>query len=83
MLIPTDGFRGITGGRDITPAGSECVLTIGADTTSHVKQLIERAQAAGATSVTAAAQQPWGYTGAFADPDGHVWMVRSNGHVTP
>jgi uncharacterized protein len=21
-------------------------------------------------------QQPWGYAGAFADPDGHIWMVR-------
>lgn len=84
MLIPTDGFRGITGGRTITPAGSsECVLTIGAATTSDVNQLMERARAAGASSVTGAAQQPWGYAGAFADPDGHIWMVRSDGHAAP
>ncbi len=25
--------------------------------------------------VTEPAQQPWGYTGTFADPDGHLWMV--------
>ena len=27
--------------------------------------------------VTSPARQPWGYAGAFADPDTHVWMVRS------
>lgn len=20
-------------------------------------------------------RQPWGYAGAFADPDGHLWMI--------
>jgi hypothetical protein len=27
--------------------------------------------------VTEPGQQPWGYAGSFADPDGHIWMVRS------
>jgi uncharacterized protein len=42
-----------------------------------VDEIVRRAQAADATIVTEPAQQPWGYTGAFADPDGHLWMVTS------
>jgi uncharacterized protein len=38
----------------------------------------ERAAAAGARVVLAPGQQPWGYVGAFADPDGHVWMVQAD-----
>jgi hypothetical protein len=33
-------------------------------------EIVRRAQAAAATIVTEPAQQPWGYTGAFADPAG-------------
>ncbi|MFV2101912.1 hypothetical protein [Micromonospora sp. LOL_024] len=25
--------------------------------------------------VTEPGQQPWGYAGTFADPDGHLWMI--------
>lgn len=39
--------------------------------------MVERAQRAGAEVVTAPGPQPWGYTGTFADPDGHLWMVTS------
>ncbi|MDG4836313.1 hypothetical protein O7631_07275 [Micromonospora sp. WMMD967] len=34
-----------------------------------------RQVAAGADVVTEPTTQPWGYAGAFADPDGHLWMV--------
>ena len=33
------------------------------------------AHQAGAEVVTEPGRQPWGYADAFADPDGHVWMV--------
>jgi uncharacterized glyoxalase superfamily protein PhnB len=42
-----------------------------------VDTLIKQARQAGAGIVTEPAQQPWGYAGAFSDPDGHVWMVTS------
>lgn len=32
---------------------------------------------AGASIVTEPGQQPWGFAGAFADPDRHIWMVRA------
>jgi predicted lactoylglutathione lyase len=74
MLVPRGGFGWVIGDNEVAGAGvSECVLSLEAD----VDPLIERARAAGATIVSAPAQQPWGYTGTFADPDGHLWMVTS------
>lgn len=79
MLVPRGGFGWVIGANEVAPNGStECVLGLSGD----VDALLERAQAAGATIVTAAAQQPWGYSGTFADPDGHLWMV-SRGSADP
>jgi uncharacterized protein len=42
-----------------------------------------RVQDAGAEIVIEAGNQEWGYAGAFADPDGHVWQVgRADGFLT-
>ena len=51
------------------------MLGVGAPTEADGATVIERAVKAGATIVTEPGQQPWGYAGAFADPDGHIWMV--------
>jgi uncharacterized glyoxalase superfamily protein PhnB len=40
-----------------------------------VNELFERARKAGAESISEPGHQPWGYSGVFADPDGHLWMV--------
>lgn len=78
MLIPSGGFGWIIGDREVAPPGlSECVLNVRAESARGVDDLVERAQHAGADVVSRPAQQPWGYAGAFADPDGHVWMVTS------
>lgn len=79
MFVPTGGFGWITGDHEVAPPGhSECVLSLGTATDAEVDELLERARVAGGEVVTAAGAQPWGYAGAFADPDGHLWMVRSN-----
>ena len=79
MLVPTGGFGWITGDHDVAPPGtSECVLSLGAESDADVVATIGRAVGAGATIVTAPGARPWGYAGAFADPDGHVWMVTSS-----
>ncbi|TDV53540.1 VOC family protein [Actinophytocola oryzae] len=76
MLVPTGGFGWVIGGREVAGRGtSECVLTLPAATPSEVDDMVARAVAAGAEVVTAPAQQPWGYTGTFTDPDGHLWQV--------
>jgi predicted lactoylglutathione lyase len=78
MLIPTRGFGWVIGGREVAGRDqSECLLTLRVETEADVDELIERAHQAGAEVVTQPGQQPWGYAGAFADPDGHVWMVTS------
>lgn len=83
MLIPTGGFDRITGDHQVAPGGtSECVLVLATGTDEGVDEVIQRAQVAGADVITPPGQQPWGYAGAFADPDGHIWMVRSEGQVT-
>jgi predicted lactoylglutathione lyase len=74
MLIPRGGFGWVIGDRDAAAPGQiECVLSLVGD----VDAVVARAHAAGAATVTEPAQQPWGYTGTFADPDGHLWMVTS------
>lgn len=79
MLIPAGGFDWVTGDHPVAPNGcSECVLTLSTATNDEADQLIERALTAGAAMVTAPGQHPWGYAGAFADLDGHVWMVRTD-----
>lgn len=66
------------GDRAVAARGqSECILSLSADSDTHVQEVVARAQAAGADVVTAPARQPWVYAGTFADPDGHVWMVTS------
>jgi uncharacterized protein len=83
MLIPTGGFDRITGDHQVAPGGtSECVLVLATGTDEGVDEVIQRAQVAGADVITPPGQQPWGYAGAFADPDGHIWMVRSEGQIT-
>jgi predicted lactoylglutathione lyase len=76
MLIPSDGFGWVIGGRQVAASGQvECLLSIGAATPAEVDDLVGRAQAAGADVVSEPAQQQWGYTSVFADPDGHLWQV--------
>ena len=78
MLVPTGGFGWVIGEHEVARRGhSECVLALGTGTEAGVDELVERAREAGAEIVTEPGQQPWGYSGAFADPDGHVWMATS------
>ncbi len=76
MLIPTVGFGWVTGDHEVAERGhSECLLGLEADTEAAVDEQIERAVQAGAKIADAAERKPWGYTAAFADPDGHLWSV--------
>lgn len=56
-------------------------ITIAYNTRSHaeVDEVLALAAAAGGTILKAAQEQPWGgYSGYFADPDGHPWDVAFN-----
>jgi predicted lactoylglutathione lyase len=79
LLAPRAGFGWTIGDGQVTPRGyHECVIAIRAATEAATDALVARAVAAGATLVTPPGPQPWGYAGAFADPDGHIWMVRAD-----
>ncbi|MEU4772632.1 VOC family protein [Micromonospora sp. NPDC023644] len=81
MLVPTGGFGWAIGGREVAPRGqSECVVNLPAATPAEVDELVGRARAAGAEVVVEPGPQPWGYTGTFADPDGHLWTVLAEAH---
>jgi hypothetical protein len=78
MLVPTGGFGWVLGDGDVAPAGThEVVLSVSAEGPADVDALLERAQLHGGRIATPPAEQPWGYTGTVADPDGHLWMVEA------
>lgn len=84
MLIPSGGFGLVIGGRKRSPRNThECQVLIGLATDAAVDELMRRARDAGAEIVFEAGNQQWGYAGAFADPDGHLWQVgRADGVLT-
>ena len=76
MLIPQRGFGWVIGDRQVAePWACECLLSIDAPNAAGVDATFARAVEAGAEVVIAPARRPWGYTGTFADPDGHLWSV--------
>lgn len=80
MLVPTGGFRWVIGDNEVASPGiSECILGIEAASDPEVDEIVRRAVKAGAKIVSEPSKQDWGYTGAFSDPDGHIWMVTSIG----
>jgi predicted lactoylglutathione lyase len=84
MLIPSTGFGWVIGGRKRARRDAhECLVVIGLATEATVDALMRRAQDAGAEIIFEAGNQMWGYAGAFADPDGHMWQVsRADGILT-
>ena len=82
MLIPSVGFGWVIGGRKRAPHGThECLIVIGLATDAEVDRLMRRAKDANAKVVFTAGSQKWGYAGAFADLDGHMWQVCRAGEV--
>ena len=73
MLVPTRGFGWVIGDHEVAaPGHSECILSVAAGTEQEVDDLVERARRGRPDRGRARAAA---YTGTFADPDGHLWMV--------
>lgn len=78
MLVPSGGFGWLIGDHEVAARGaSECVLTRTVEADADVDALVAEARRAGARILAAPSRKPWGYNGAIADPDGHVWMITS------
>ena len=62
------GFRGVAMAHNL-------------DSPAEVDALLQQAEAAGANIIKPAQATDWGgYSGHFADPDGHLWEVACNPH---
>ena len=78
MFIPIGGFGWVTGNRVTAPPDqSECLLVMTLADQPAVHGMVDRARAAGAEIIMEPTEQPWGFTALIADPDGHLWQVRS------
>ena len=74
MYIPTGGFGWVTAGRPTAGSGtSECLVSLQVSTVDEVDEMVGLVNAAGGQVVSGPEQKPWGYTGTFTDPDGHLW----------
>jgi uncharacterized protein len=78
MFIPTGGFGWVTGNEATAHSDQhECLLVMTFADRDKVHRMIDRARGAGAEIIMEPADQPWGFTAVFADPDGHLWQLRS------
>ena len=76
MYIPTGGFGWVTAGRTTAERGTvECLVSVQLETNAEVDDLVARANDAGGEVASAPEQKQWGYSGVFADPDGHLWQA--------
>jgi hypothetical protein len=75
-LFPLEAFRDMVPG-DVcdTTKAQEIIQSVSAPNREGVDALIAKAVGAGGRALGKAKEQPFGYAGGFADPDGHVWCV--------
>lgn len=80
-LFPADAF-GTEVGHDPSTAGTPVALATNVSSDELVDAFLAAALRSGATIVRPATRMAWGgYSGYFADPDGHVWEVAHNPHA--
>jgi len=61
------------------PQPGTAALAINVESEAEVERVLAEAVAAGASLAKAAVKSDWGgYSGYFADPDGHLWEVAHN-----
>ena len=88
MMIPTGGFKWVTGQLGDEPMDAatlpspedpkQCLVTIGLDSRDEVEARYAAATAIG-RGVIAPEAAPWGeYRAVVADPDGHLWQLTSH-----
>jgi uncharacterized protein len=85
MIVALWGRAQLAEDSVVTDGGGWGGVTLAYNTRSpeEVDAVLEEARAAGGTVLRAAAETFWGgYSGVFADPDGHPWEVAHNPHWT-
>lgn len=74
-LFPVDRLKEDIGIPSAVPAAGGSSYSQNVDSRADVDILLKDAVDAGASLLSAGMEKPWGYSGYFADPDGHVWEV--------
>jgi uncharacterized protein len=85
MIVALWGRAQLAEDSVVTDSGGWGGVTLAYNTRSpgEVDAVLEEARAAGGTVLRAGAETFWGgYSGVFADPDGHPWEVAHNPHWT-
>lgn len=76
---PRDSLAHDTGLTKGPQSSTECSIGHNVKTEAEVDTIMRQAAAAGATVVKPPTRAFWGgYTGYFADPDGHLWEIAFN-----
>ncbi len=80
VLVPTDGFGWVVGGRTVAgPGVCECLLGLTVATEGELVTIVDRVRSAGGEVVREPEHLPWGFSATWADPDGHLWEVTTPG----
>ena len=78
-LYPRAALAEDVGVAELAPAPAAMTLAYNARSREEVDKVIAKAVSSGASLVKAAKDAFWGgYSGYFADPDGHLWEVAFN-----
>lgn len=63
------------------PVAGACVICCAIAGRAEVDEVLARAAAAGGSAPRPPVEDDGGYTGYFADPDGHLWELVANEHT--
>jgi len=78
-LYPLDGIAEEAGQTPAQPGTIRATLATNVESRELVDQALEDVEKAGGTILAPARERFWGgYSGYFADPDGHAWEVAFN-----
>ena len=75
VLFPRQELAKLAGQETQPKRSREVILSYPAESAAEVDQILERAEAAGATIPSPPSEKPWGYCRYFVDPDGHLWEL--------
>jgi predicted lactoylglutathione lyase len=75
-------FTKLSNQEDAARGASEYIFSYFAASRDEVDATLKRVEAAAGLVPGQAKEQPWGYAGLFKDPDGHLWEVMWNHHLT-
>ena len=75
VLYPRAELARISNDTGTMKSSVEFILSHAASSREEVDIILARARAAGAVIPAQPQEEPWGYSGYFKDPDGHLWEI--------